>query len=162
MSKTNKKNSDVINRNSSEVAARIYMLKQKGRVEITTKEELEKYSIGSLISYLNNKNKYKTAGFITKFASKYFIYVTPDFNNKYRVRYANIKKMWIGDVYTVASDVISFSESKQKPTNFPVNVNGINVYYGKATFDKIRYINTIKYKRLIEWCKYFNIDITEQ
>ncbi|AGF84818.1 hypothetical protein QJ854_gp964 [Moumouvirus goulette] len=64
----------------------------KGRKVIKTKKELEQYSIGSLISYVNKRNEFRQGGFVTKITEEYFIYLTPDFQTKYRVRFNIVKK----------------------------------------------------------------------
>ncbi|AEQ60153.1 hypothetical protein [Acanthamoeba polyphaga mimivirus] len=150
MSKTNKKKID-----KSRIEAKILGFIESGRKEITSKEQLEKYAIGSMISYKNNRNEFKTGGFITKFASSYFIYITSDFTTKYRVKYKNIKIMWIGNVYKTKNDLVSLIETTQKPTNYEVVVDGITIYYAKNSFDVRRYKSTDKYKRMIAWCNYF-------
>ena len=85
-----------------------------GRQEITTKDQLERFSIGSLISYININNIFKQGGFIIKFFDEFFVYITPDFTTKYRVRYKNILKMFVGDVYSVRNDIVSIVKTTQK------------------------------------------------
>ena len=143
-----KKNKDILK-------TKLDKLIENGRKEITSKEELEKFRIGSLISYMNINDNFKKGGFIIKFADEYFIYITPDFLTKYRVRYKNIKKMWVGDPFKVRNDVVSIVKTKQKKTNFPVQVGGITVYYAAKTFDKQRFMNTDKYNTMISWYNYF-------
>ncbi len=138
------------------VEAKIATMLDYGRKEITTKKQLQKYAAGSPISYRNIHDIFKVGGFLVKIGDDYFIYVTPDFMQKYRVRFANVKKMWVGDVYQLHNDIVALTKTKQAKTNFPVEVNGVVVYYGKSTFDKRRFMGTIKYKRLIKWCEYFN------
>lgn len=140
----------------AKISARIMTFLENGRKEITTKEELEKFAIGSLISYMNMSNIFKLGGFITKFAEEYFIYVTPDFVQKYRVRYINVKTMWVGDVYKVFNDIVSITKTKKKKTNFSVKVNKVVVYYARNNFDLKRFISTSRYKKIIEWCNYFS------
>lgn len=138
------------------LSAKIAIMKENGRKEITTKEELEEFPIGSLISYMNTNNVYKQGGYIIKFAEEYFIYILSDLTQKYRVRYENVQKMWAGDVYVVRNDIVSLVETTQKKTNFPVKMNGIVIYYGKNNFDAKRYMNTEKYKKYMDWIEYFN------
>ncbi len=127
-----------------------------GREEITTKKELKKFAPGSPISYKNNDNIFKRGGFLIKITKEYFIYITPDFSQKYRVRFANVQKMWVGDVYKLKKDLIYFTKTNRKKTNYPVKINGIDIYYGKNNFDRARFTNTHKYKRMMQWCDYFN------
>lgn len=143
--------------NKDYVKAKISNLIENGRKEITTKEELEQFPIGSLISYMNKNNEFKIAGFITKFSDDYFIYIVPDFTQKYRVRYTNVIKMWVGDVYSVKKDIISFTKTSKNKTDFPVKLNNVILYYAKHNFDKKRYMNTNKYEISCKWIDYFNI-----
>jgi hypothetical protein len=137
------------------LSAKISMMIENGRKEITTKEELEKFPIGSLISYMNKNNIFKLGGFIIKFSDEYFIFITPDFQTKYRVRYKNISKMWVGDVYSTKNDIVSLVKTSQPKTNFPVKIGNIIVYYAAKTFDMKRFENTEKYNRMSSWYNYF-------
>lgn len=158
MSKSNKynKSNKIIPKDA--MGAIISNLIDHGRIEISSKDELVQFSIGSTISYININNHFKHGGFIVKFSDDYFIYVTPDFNSKYRVRYKNISKMWVGDVYSTRNDIVSIVKTSQNKTNFPVKINNIVVYYAARNFDKKRYMNTIKYKTMINWYHYFISD----
>ncbi|AAV50282.1 hypothetical protein [Acanthamoeba castellanii mimivirus] len=150
MSKTNKRKIE-----KARIEAKILGFLESGRKEITSKKQLEKYAIGSLISYKNTNDEFKQGGFITKFADEYFIYITPDFTTKYRVKYKNVKTMWVGNVYKTKNDLVSLVETPQEPTNFEVTLNGITIYYAKNSFDVRRYKSTEKYKRMNAWCDYF-------
>ena len=141
--------------NKALFASRIEVMIENGRHEITTKKQLEKYPIGSLISYLNINNVFRPGGFIIKFTPEYFIYISPDFTTKYRARYNHIQTIWVGSVYHTKNDFVSIVQTSQKKTNFPVIVNDIIIYYGKNTFDIKRFQNTDKYKKIIQWCQYF-------
>jgi hypothetical protein len=151
-----------IKKGKSEIAAKILKLLECGREELTSQKQLEKYNIGSMISYLNTGNIFKMGGFITKFEDESFVFITPDFTKKYRVKYQNVQKMWAGDVYKVKNDVVSIVESEHPPTKYKVTVGNINVYYAKKSIHIKRYVSTDKYKRMINWCEYFekgNTDI---
>lgn len=141
------------------IATKITNFIKRGRIEVTTKKELEKFPAGSLISYITKNGIYKNGGFITKFGDNYFIYVTLDsdlnLSTKYRAYYDNISKMWAGDVYKVTDDIVSMAQCSKKKTNFPVIIGNVVVYYGIGTFDMIRFTHTDKYKILISWYKYF-------
>jgi len=137
------------------IAVKIETLLENGRKEIKTKKRLEKYPIGSLISYMNIDNVFRPGGFIIDFNDEYFVYISPDFTTKHRGRYSHITKMWVGTVYTTRNDIVSIVPTLKKKTNFPVIVNGIVIYYAKKTFDAKRFKNTDKYKRIIKWCEYF-------
>jgi hypothetical protein len=110
---------------------------------------------------MNNNDIFKPGGFIIKFADEYFAYITPDFTTKYKVRYNNVKKMWVGDVYKVTGDLISFAKPTQNPTNFPVKIGNNVVYYAKSSYHVKRFICTAKYKRMINWYNYFKKDDTD-
>lgn len=138
------------------IAAKIDTIIENGRKEITTKKQLEKFPIGSLISYMNIDNMFRPGGFIIKFSTDYFIYITPDFSTKYRARYSRILKMWAGDVYNTKSDIVSIVTSSQDKTNFPVMIDDIVIYYGKRSFDAKRFTHTAKYKKIVEWYNYFD------
>jgi hypothetical protein len=142
--------------NKAIVAAKIDTFVENGRKEITTKKQLEKFPIGSLISYMNIDNVFRSGGFIIKFTPDYFIYITPDFSTKYRARYSHILKMWAGNVYNTQNDIVSIVPASQDKTNFSVVVNDIPIYYAKKSFDAKRFKHTAKYKKIIEWCTYFN------
>lgn len=154
MSKTNKSSYS----RKDALAVKIANFIEYGRKEIATKKELEKFPIGSLISYTNYKGNFKLGGFIIKFADDYFIYIAPDFTTKYRVRYKNVIKMWAGDVYTVINDIVSFTGTTQKKTKFPVELNNVIVYYGISNYDVKRFKCTERFKYMIGWYNYFVTD----
>lgn len=153
MSKTNKLSN--LNYRKDLLAVKLSNFIEFGREEITTKNELEKFPIGSLISYINFKNHFKQGGYIIKFGDDYFIYICPDFTTKLRVRYKNIIKMWVGNVYKVHNDVVSLVGTTKKKTKFPVKIGDVIVYYGSSNFDVKRFMNTDRYKNLINWYNYF-------
>ena len=159
MSKTNKKN--IIKKPyvcKARTNAKIMSLIENGRKEVTTQKQLEKYPIGSLISFETKSGIFRLGGFITKFSDESFIYITPDFNARFRGTYENIKKMWVGDVHKVINDLISLAKSTQPKTKFEIEVNGIVIFYARNTFDIKRFKCTEKYKRLMMWNEYFNGD----
>lgn len=141
--------------NKAAFALKIDTMVKNGRKEITTKKQLEKYPIGSLISYLNNQNIFRPGGYIIKFNPEYFIYITSDFTAKYRARYSHIQKMWVGSVYETKNDFASIVPTAQAKTKFPLIVNGIVIYYASDAYDIRRYTFTEKYKKIIKWCEYF-------
>lgn len=128
---------------------------KNGRKEITTKEELEKNDTGSLISYINVDGVFKSAGFLIKATHEYFVYITPDLKQKYRVRYFYVSKMWIGDPFKVSNDIVSIVESPKKKTNFPIKIGNVIVYYAQDPKDMYKFRNTDRYERYIAWYKYF-------
>lgn len=153
MSKTNKSSFKYIQKDVQ--GAKISNLIKHGRVEVTSKKQLEKYSIGSLISYISKSGRYRPGGFITKFCDDSFIYITPDFSTKFRVYYDFVDKMWVGDVYKVHNDIISFTGTTQKQTKYPVKIGDTVVYYASKSFDMDRFVNTKKYHIMKSWYDYF-------
>ena len=138
-------------------SAKISTYLENGRVEITTKDKLEEYPPGSLISFIKKGNVLKVGGFLTKITDDYFTYITPDFQNKFRVKFSNVVKMWVGDVYSTTNDIVSLVKApKKKKTNFPVKVQNITVYYAKNNYDAKRFKGTEKYKIMLSWCEYFH------
>lgn len=127
-----------------------------GRVKITTREELLDYPSGSLISYMSHNDTLKSGGYLLKVKTDWFIFITVDLKIKYRVRFENVKKMWVGDVFKLSSDVINFSKPIQAETNFPVKIGDHIVYYGKHSYQQVRFMNTTKYKRMLAWYNYFH------
>lgn len=156
MSKSNTKSSiEPINKNKAVLEAKIKSMIGNGRKEITTIKEMKKYPIGSLISYMDNNNIYKSGGFLWRVKDEYFIYLNLDTDQKTRVRIKNVSKMWIGSVYEVSNDVISIVATNNNKTPRPVMVNDVVIYYGKNKGDFYRFICTAKYKLIEKWCKIF-------
>ncbi len=125
------------------------------RKKITTKHELEEYPIGSLISYTNKKNEFRKAGYVLKYSDNYFIYVTPDFQTKYRVKYKNVLEMWVKKVDSPLKDLIWQAETIQEKTNFPIFIGNKVIYYAKNNSDRDKYMDTTKYKKLVKWYDHF-------
>lgn len=152
--KTNNSKKNTVNkaRNKSKISKII----NDGREEITEKSQLEKFKKGSLISFSSISDKFRIGGFIVGFCDDSFIYVTPDFKKKYRVKYRKIVKIWVGDVYKVKNDIISFVPSSQFPTKWEVKINDIVIYYAASKYDADRFKNTDKYMKLLQWNDYFN------
>lgn len=148
------------NLRKTDIETKISTLLERGRKEITSHKQLTKFPIGSLISYTNNDGVFKNGGFLYKFDKngEWFVYITPDFETKIRVRYCNVKTMYVGDVFKVTSDIVSLSEPTTKPTNFPVKIGDRIIYYGKSTFLAKRFMHTDKFKRMIKWYDYFISD----
>lgn len=74
---------------------RIKKLLEEGRTEVKTKHQLEKFPLGSLISYVSKEGQFRRGGTIIKFADEYFIYLSYDGKTKVRARYINISKIWV-------------------------------------------------------------------
>lgn len=135
--------------------ARINTLINKGRKEVANKKELEKFPIGSMISYINIDGAFRHGGFITKFTKDYFVYISPDFKTKHKGKYNRIARMCVGTVYDTINDLVSIRKTDKPKTKYPVKVKDIVVYYAKENLDAERYKFTEKYKRMILWIKYF-------
>ena len=145
--------------NKARLATKMSNFVEYGRQEISSpniKTKIEKYPIGSMISYTNKMDIFREGGFITKFANDYFIYVTPDFKTKYRVKYKNITKVWIGDVYKTKNDLVSIVKSTQEKTKFPVKLGETIIFYALTNYDAKRFKHTKKYQLMCSWYDYFN------
>ena len=139
--------------------ARISNLIENGRKKIISRKELEAFPIGSLISYTNVRDRFNHGGFIVSFPSEeYFIYIDADFTQKYRVRYKNVKTMYVANVFEIAKDkdIISFAPVlAEKKTNFPIFVGPYLVFYAKNKFDMKRFFATKKYVTMVKWLELF-------
>lgn len=144
-----------VNKNKSILELKLETLIENGRQEITTKKELEEFQIGSLISYINTNGIFKVGGFVTKITDEYFIYLDDEFENKFRVRFNNVKKMYVGNVYDTKNDIVSIVKSDKTETKYPVTIDDIIVYYGYDSHDMKRYLHTKKYKLMDKWITYF-------
>lgn len=139
------------------IEKKVASLLKNGREEITTKEELENFQPGSLISYINKNNEFKSGGFLVKINKDHLIFVTPDFQSRIRVKYCNIDKMWVGDVFAVTKDILSIQPCKQRVTDFPVKVGGVVIHYCRNEDDIEVYKDTQKYQKINAWMEYFDI-----
>ena len=153
MSKNNvtKTNIEPINKNKPVLQMKLLKLIENGRKIIKTKEELEEYPIGSLVSYMNMQNIFRTGGFIDKFEDDSFIFMEPDFKTRLRVRYANVKKMWVGKVNETKNDIVSIVPSDNTKTKNFAKIGDVIVYYAKDTYTVTRFKFTEKYKRMVKW-----------
>ncbi|AYV85352.1 MAG: hypothetical protein Satyrvirus12_6 [Satyrvirus sp.] len=149
------KNIDAVNRNVIYIKTRVEYLLQNGRKEIHTKSELDKFPVGALISYINKHDIFRTAGFLTKVTDDYFIYIQPDLKTRIRVRFKNVKKMYLGTVYETINDLVSIVKTNKKETKFPVIIDNIVVYYANNRYDEIRYRNTEKFCLMLAWFSFF-------
>lgn len=144
------------NGDKSLVLTKIDRLKQYGRIELTTQEDLESnFQVGSMVDYMNHQNIYKAAGFITAFGDDYFDFITYDFEKKYRLRYKFITKMWVGSVYSTVGDVVSITTTTQKKKKVATKVDGIIVHYADKPSGAFKFKHTEKYRRMIKWLEYF-------
>jgi hypothetical protein len=153
--KTNKPNVEPINRDKSALASKITRIVENGRKEIKTKSEIEKYPIGSLISYMNKSGVFKTAGYIKCFGDDHFIYMSKDFGKKVKVKYENVDKMWVGDVYKTKNDIVSITPTTNKKTQYYAKIGDVVVYYAPTISMVSRHKHTVKYQRLAKWYELF-------
>ncbi|AHA45881.1 hypothetical protein HIRU_S975 [Hirudovirus strain Sangsue] len=158
MSKTSKKRPikiifgvEPINKDKAAVASKVSTLLENGRKEIHTKTQLEKYPIGSLVSYFNKKGIFRSGGFIKKFGNDYFIYLTPEFDMSVRVRYKNIDKMFVGSVYETMNDVVSINPAPPKKSKYNVKIGDTIIYYEDNITLIKRFTHTKKYQRIKQW-----------
>lgn len=156
---TKKINIEPINKNKALIEAKIKYMINNGRVEITSINDLKKYPIGSMVSYMTKKGIYKSGGFLLKINDhiddNYFIYVNFDKDQKIRVRMERVDKIWIGDVYKTSNDVVSLVATKKKETSKPVIIGDIVIYYANSIYDYNRYVCTNKYKLTQKWYEMF-------
>jgi hypothetical protein len=137
------------------VVARQAKMLQNGRKEITTRNEMLEYEIGSIVTYMNKKNVLKNGGFLIEINENDFVYVDIDFDKMHTVKFKNILVIWIGSVFEVVDDIVSLVPSQKPSTNFPVTIAGFTIYYAKNNYDVDRFKATSKYNIRIQWCHYF-------
>lgn len=140
-----------INLDKSSLSLKISTMVENGRKQISTKEELEEYPIGSLISYMTKGGIFRKAGFLDKLEKESFVYLSADFNSRRRVKYANIKKIWIGTVYETKNDIVSIIPSENKKTKFFAKIGNVVVYYAADSHSVGRFKHTQKYQRMTKW-----------
>ena len=141
---------EVINHDKAALSLRLEQFKKNGRKKIKTKEELEEFPYGSLISYMKNDGVFRSAGFIDKFEDTSFVYCSLDFKQRVRVKYSCIDKMWVGDVYKVKNELVCMKPS-MKETNYPLKIGGTVVLYARDTYVIKRFKLTNKYKTILKW-----------
>lgn len=142
--------------NKALFASKVSTMIENGRQEITTREEIEEFPVGSLISYLNTDKVFRPGGYILKFKPDYFIYLSFDFKVKRRARYSHIDKMWAGSVYSTKNDFVSIIKATNKISKYPVMVDDTIIYYAPNSYDAKRFKNTEKYLSIVEWKKHFD------
>lgn len=128
---------------------------ENGRKEILTKKQLEKYPIGSLISYLNTHGVFRIGGYLKRFDDEYFVYTTVDFDKNIKVKYKCVSKMWVGSVYKCKNDVVSLIQCTNKKTKHYAKIGNITVYYTRDKNAIGRYLRTEKYQRMLKWYEKF-------
>lgn len=90
-----------INKSEKLIQEHINDLKQKGRIEISKKKQLESFPLGSYISYVTKDNKYRSGGFLKLIGDKYFVLQGGTKGNpiSFSVQFNNIKTMYVKNPY---------------------------------------------------------------
>lgn len=148
---------EYINTHPGALFARIRKLLNNGRVEIYTREELEQFPKGIVVSYMTHEGLYRSGGFLTTVSDDYFTLLggNPQFGRaRFSVAFDNTAVMWVGYVNRSRSLITPVKTYKEK-TNYPVKVGSLIVYYGKDNYDRKRFMSTNKYKAMVSWEKKF-------
>jgi hypothetical protein len=66
--------------------------------------------------------------------------------------------MYVSNPLKTKKNEISISESDKEKTNFPVKIGKTVVYWAKSSFDRQKYMNTQKYKNMVDWFDVFGPD----
>lgn len=127
-----------------------------GRKEITGdfKEQVEKFKIGSLIAYETIDGRYTKGGFITEFHSDYLVWITLDFERSYKIRYHNVKRMWLGDVFEVEGDYVGFKKPAYV-TNHGAKIGEYPIRYFKDKHTRNVFLASNKYQTMVKWHNFF-------
>jgi hypothetical protein len=142
---------------------KIKEMTNKGRKEISTKEELNEYPPGTLISYITITDVFHVGGFLKDKRINNFTFIDKKMgDDAIKVLYSNVKKMYVGSVYECKNDLLKIEKSTKKSTEYPVKVGDIVVYYASDHFDQKRFMNTNKFKNMIKWYETFKINELEE
>lgn len=151
-----------INSDPKKVAEKVQELIDKGRVLITTKEELENFPKGSVVSYITKEGKYRSGGFLTSIQPDYF---TLHGGTKFApvsfcVQFSNVKEMYVGKVdrSRKITKIVPVPIT-QEITNYPVFVGDIVVKYEKDKWKQNRFMQSKKYKAMVE---FYNQQVKEE
>ena len=147
---------DKINADPNLVAKKIQRLIDAGRAEIETKEQLENFPMGSLVSYVTKEGLYRSGGFLRTIQDEYFCLQGGQVGNSisFPVQFKNIKSMYVGN-----SAVRHFPEpveTDKKETKWPSYVGDIVVNYARDKWNRERYESTLKYKYWVEQFEKYN------
>jgi len=148
---------ETINKNKAALKAKINKMLENGRVEIQTRQQLENFPLGSLVSYLTKEGLYRSGGFLKTIQDDYFVLLggTKDDRISFSVQFKNIKSMYVGNPMKTKSDNVSIVPTTKPKTKFPVTIGKVVVYYAKDKFDYNRFLETAKYKRYMDWYEKF-------
>lgn len=152
------KSNESIIKDKAIIGAKIENMLTNGRVEIDAKDiqKLLEYPVGSLITFIDDLNIYRIGGFLISTSDDHFVYIKPNLKNKFEIKYSNVKKIYVGDVYKTKNDLVSIVETTRPVTKFPISVNNVIIFYGNDSFDYKRFKHTQKYKLIMGWYNYFN------
>lgn len=137
-----------INQSPVMIKQKIKKLIKSGRNVIKTKEELKKFPLGTLVSYITKEGLYRSGGFLRSIKNKYFALQGGNVANpiSFPVQFSNIKKMYVGSPIKNVNRTV-------KKTNFPVMIGKTIVYYAKSNYDIKRFKATKKYFRMASYAK---------
>jgi len=132
-----------INSNKALFDAKIESMLENGRKEIHTRDELLLYPLGSLVSYVTVEGLYRSGGFLRAIKDVYFALGGGTFNHpvSFCVQFENVQAMYVGPP-------IFNTNRKGQKTNFKVKIGKKVVYYAKDNYDRRRFKNTQRYKRM--------------
>jgi hypothetical protein len=86
-----------INNDPEKLKKKLKSLKEKGRIEIITKEELENFPKGSHVSYVTKKGEYRSGGFLKAIKDEYFVLQggTKKYPISFPVQFKNVNVMYV-------------------------------------------------------------------
>lgn len=132
-------------------------LRENGRILISTKNELNKYPVGTLISYTNTSDIFFRGGYLIEIHNDSFVYLEPDFDKFHKVNFGDVNFMIVGIVSHVRNDLIDINPTNQKKTCYKVMIGDTVVYFAKSKNDKRKFMKTKLFERSTNWYNYFHI-----
>lgn len=112
------------------------------------------------VSYITKDGLYRAGGFLriskdddlraTMEKEKYITLAQPKQRLSWPVQLKDIDTFYIKEI---KPKVDKIEPTDMKPTNFPVEINGIVVYYAKDSWKQTRFKNTARYKAMLELAK---------
>lgn len=137
--------------------AKIQLLIEKGRILVSTREELLDFPLGSIISYITNDDIFHSDGYLKHIGKKSFTVIKEPKEDAdiTKIKFSNVVEMYIGHVGKTKNDVISIHQCNDTITKYPVKIGDIVVYYGRNNMDMKRFSFTDKYLRMVDWYSMF-------
>lgn len=135
------------------------LVDEKGATEIFNPKEsdLENFNKGVLISYVTKDGKYRSGGFLTNYDDKYFVLLGGGgFGPRisFSVQFKNVKAIYVRKPNKKNVDQpIKPTETTHYKTEYPVEIDGVVVYYARDNWDKRRFMNTKKYRNMLKYVK---------